>query len=281
MEGTGRRAPIDNAYLVGFGVVVAAQVIGIIAQLGADTPLAESTLVATALVVACMIRIHGFRGTLAFAALIVAIPFGSEFLGLLTGVPYGSYTYVGTPGPYVFGLVPGFILIGWINVAYLSIATTTVGFGRSSLWLAPVDGLVATSWDVIADPIATRAGYWSWSSPGGFYGVPVSNFLGWFLVVTALSLAARWVWAHDFRAPRATSRIAVWLLPAMLLASALQYGIEAVAYGFGFGAAIGLGILLPAVAVAWNRLRRMPQATTAPSPWAPALPVPGAVTAGR
>lgn len=39
-------------------------------------------------------------------------------------------------------------------------------------------------WDLTVDPISsTLQGLWIWTYPGSYFGVPISNFFGWFLVV--------------------------------------------------------------------------------------------------
>ncbi len=258
---------LDRAYLLGFVAIVTVQLFAAVVQLATDIPFTAATVIATAFIVACMLRVHGLWGTISFVGLVIAIPFASEFLGVFTGVPYGAYAYLEAPGPYVLGMVPIFIFIAWIHVGYLAIASTTAALGRSSLWLAPVDGLVATAWDLLVDPVAVRSRFWTWLSPATVYGVPVSNFLGWFLVVTALSLAARWTWARDARAPAAAPRIVLSILPGVLLASGLQFGILATAYGFFWSTVIGLGVLLTTVALAWRRLATTPRERLAPSPW--------------
>src|SRR6266511_1364811 len=269
MEGVPNRSRLDRAYLFAFVGVGAVQLSAAIIQLITSTTVPEATVLASAFVVACMLRTHGLSGTMSFLGLVIAIPFASEFLGVLTGVPYGAYAYLDVPGPYVLGLVPIFIFIAWIHVGYLAIASTTAALGRSSLWLAPIDGLVATAWDLLVDPVAVRSRFWTWLSPATIYGVPVSNFLGWFLVVTALSLAARWTWARDARAPAAAPRVVLANLPGVLLASGLQIGILAAAYGFIGSAVIGLGVLVTTIAVGWRRIGTKPREGLSPSPWIP------------
>lgn len=261
------RSLSDRGYLAGLVGVLTLEAAGVTIQIVTGNPVPVITVVAAAFVVACMLRVHGLWGTMAFAALVFAIPFGSEFVGVLTGVPYGAYAYSGLVGPRLFGLVPVFIFVAWINIAYMAIATTTLGLGRSSLWLAPLDGVLAVAWDAMVDPLAVRAGYWTWAAPNGFYGVPLSNFAGWFLVVTLLSLAARAVWARDARAPARTSRTVAWILPALLLGSSVAFGVLAAASGLAVAAIAGNVVLLPAVAIAWARLARAPQGRSTPNPW--------------
>lgn len=39
-------------------------------------------------------------------------------------------------------------------------------------------------WDLTIDPISsTLQNIWVWVNPGAYFGVPVSNYFGWFLVV--------------------------------------------------------------------------------------------------
>ena len=34
-------------------------------------------------------------------------------------------------------------------------------------------------------------GFWVWEQPGQYFGIPLSNYLGWILVSTLITLAAR------------------------------------------------------------------------------------------
>ena len=269
MERGAPRSSLDRGYLAGLAGVLTLEAAGVVYQLLTGIPVPIVTVAATVLVVACMLRAHGLWGTMAFLVLVLAIPFGSEFLGVLTGFPYGTYAYTSLVGPRVFGMVPVFIFIAWIHIAYLAIATTTLTFGRSSVWLAPLDGLLAVAWDAMVDPLAARAGFWSWQAQGGFYGVPLSNFAGWFLVVTLLSVLARAVWSRDARAPAGTPGSVAAILPALLLGSAASFGVLAWAAGFVFAATLGMGSLILASAAAWTRIARSARGGMAPNPWTP------------
>ncbi len=277
MEGGVPRSLLDRGYLAGLAGVLTLEAAGVAIQVATGVAVPVVTVVAAAFVVACMLRVHGLWGTMAFVVLVVAIPFGSEFLGVLTGFPYGPYAYTDLLGPRLFGIVPVFILIAWLNIGYMAVATTTIARGRSSLWLAPIDGLVAVAYDVVVDPLAVRAGYWAWQGVPILDGVPLSNFVGWFLVVTLLSVVARFVWAHDGRAPAQMPRMLAWILPALLLGSALDFGVLAAFGGLGIAAVAGNVILVPTVAVAWTRLARTPAGRAAPNPWSP----PGRAPAGE
>jgi uncharacterized membrane protein len=50
--------------------------------------------------------------------------------------------------------------------------------------LPALASLVMVSWDLTLDPVASTIGQsWIWRDGGAYFGVPVSNFLGWYLTV--------------------------------------------------------------------------------------------------
>ncbi|WP_207669017.1 carotenoid biosynthesis protein [Clostridium chromiireducens] len=56
----------------------------------------------------------------------------------------------------------------WINVFLVPLIAT----------------FIMVMWDVVMDPItATVNKVWIWEDGGSYFGVPISNYLGWFLVV--------------------------------------------------------------------------------------------------
>ena len=38
--------------------------------------------------------------------------------------------------------------------------------------------------DLYTDPINVRRGIWTWMENGPYFGIPIGNFIGWFLVTT-------------------------------------------------------------------------------------------------
>ncbi len=59
-------------------------------------------------------------------------------------------------------------------------------------YLRPVlDALLALTIDLSMDAIAIRLGFWTWGAAGPWFGVPLSNFYVWFVVVLGYSLLVR------------------------------------------------------------------------------------------
>lgn len=133
---------------------------------------------------------------------------------------------------------------------------------------ALVDGALAVSWDAMVDPLAVRARHWAWVGPGDLYGVPWTNFFGWFVVVALISLIVRAAWTRDAAASARTSRATAFIVPTLLLGSAASFAALAAASGLWISAGIGLRVLSPAVLVARSRVVRMATGVTPPSPWA-------------
>jgi putative membrane protein len=126
-----------------------------------------------------------------------------ENLSIQTGFPFGHYHY--TDGGKIFQ-VPWFIGPAYLATGYLAWVVGSALLGdvrRRSPWLTtigtPVIAAVAmTAWDLALDPTSSTVNHaWIWENGGGFFGVPLVNFLGWtftvylFMQVFALYLRAR------------------------------------------------------------------------------------------
>lgn len=141
-----------------------------------------------------------------------AIFFTSAFLfGLITealAVLYGSYYY--TIPTFFFGLVPLATPISWAIIIYVSYTITNLflyGFGgekpkrTDNLWyfvgllvlLSSIGGLISVNLDMILDPVsvAPQVAQWVWVAGGPYFGVPISNFVVWFLVTAVAILVFR------------------------------------------------------------------------------------------
>jgi len=135
-------------------------------------PLAYASTTALALaVLVYALRRYGVRAWALFA---VAFAFGVavEVLGERTGFPFGAYTYL-APGPALLG-VPLLVPLGWFAFTLIALAVAPRGRAR---WFAP---LALVAWDLGLDPLMVREGFWAFEQ-GQYFGVPWSNFAGWYL----------------------------------------------------------------------------------------------------
>jgi uncharacterized membrane protein len=142
------------------------------------------------------VLVHGsvsyrFRDLVVFAVITVVVSNIFENLSILTGFPFGHYYYTDGLGPKLF-LVP--ILIGpaYLGTGYLSWTLARVILGATeqrlpghSIFTVPLLASFAmVSWDLSFDPTASTINHsWIWLQGGSYFGVPLSNFMGWFLTV--------------------------------------------------------------------------------------------------
>ena len=148
------------------------------------------------------------------------ISLSSELAGTATGYPFGPYAYSGLLGYRIAGLVPFNIPASWFFMLYCSLAIcgrllTARDDARIKWTWAIVAGLVLTAWDVSMDPAMVRTAHWTWHlAPVGqqtalqrlfvsdvFYGMPLSNWMGWMLTGTVvarvmLALVPPTLWAR-------------------------------------------------------------------------------------
>jgi bisanhydrobacterioruberin hydratase len=177
------------------------------------------------------------RGTLSLLAL-SAFGYAIEMTGVLSGFPYGPFYYGDSLGPKVAGLVPYLLPLSWVPLVLGAVAAATPE-GKSTtrrpralhIFSAAV---LLTLVDGILDPGAASLGFWVWPEGGIYYGVPVTNYLGWLfsstLAAAILLALGRGRWGRVTPPPG--------LLDSLLVALAFWVGV-AIFSGLFFPAALG------------------------------------------
>ncbi len=181
--------------------------------------------------------LYGWRGILMFVAITLAIGNAFENLGVRTSFPYGHYYFTDLMGPKLLA-VPVLLGLAYVGMAYLSwtLAGVIVGkaeldlTGRRVVTLPLIAALIMVAWDLSQDPVwSTVLHAWIWLDGGVYFGVPITNFLGWYLTVYVIfQLFALYIRARSSPAKP---------LPA-------RYGREAVLF-YAVSAAGNLLLILP------------------------------------
>jgi len=133
------------------------------------------------------------------ALLIIAglIGFLSEIVGVITSFPYGEYEYTDKLGIKIFD-VPIVLICAWIIVS--SFALDLISFLKLKKIFFPfVFASITTYYDLLIDPLMSGPlNYWVWRTESeGFYGVPLENFFGWFLVSLFISILPWKTWSNS------------------------------------------------------------------------------------
>jgi putative membrane protein len=135
-------------------------------------------------------RTHRLRGILVFAGFCILIGNTTENLSISTGFPFGHYFFLELMGPKLFQ-VPILLGLAYIGMAYVSwvLGTLIAGRSRSLLAIPLTASFIMVAWDVAQDPVwSTVLHGWVWRDGGHWFGVPFSNYLGWYLTVFLIYL---------------------------------------------------------------------------------------------
>jgi uncharacterized membrane protein len=150
-------------------------------------------------------RFGARRALLLFVAA-VSIALSSELAGTITDLPFGPYDYTQMLGYRIGGEVPYPIPISWYYMLFASLAITAriarVDDTSGTKWRwALIAGAVLTAWDVPMEVHMTvvQPAHWVWRLEtlpawvpdwlGGplFYGMPLTNWIGWYLTGVVIS----------------------------------------------------------------------------------------------
>ena len=112
-----------------------------------------------------------------------------ERVGTATGVPFGRYEYTGALRPQL-GHVPALVPLAWFAMAVPAreVAHAVAGARSTAGTRVFVGAAALTAWDLFLDPQMVGEGYWVWARRGVYRGIPLGNYLGWF--VTGLGVMA-------------------------------------------------------------------------------------------
>lgn len=148
----------------------------------------------------------------------------SELLGTTTGFPFGEYLYTFWLGPKLLDHVPYFIPPSWFALAIIThdLASRLTERRLGRILLA---SLFMVLWDVSLDPAMSRAfPFWTYPEGGFFYGMPLSNWLGWFGVSAVIIAGYEWLGGGPPPQSRWAAPMFLWncLFPLLL---SLFYGL--------------------------------------------------------
>jgi uncharacterized membrane protein len=156
----------------------------------------------------------GLRTTLLFTVLTYCVSLACEWSSVHNGFPFGLYHYIdATRGREIW--IAGVPFMDSLSFTFLGFASYTVALLIASpLYRRGMDLRVLDTWrirrsprvwlmaavfmvmvDMVVDPLSVRGDKWFlgkifwYDPPGPHFGVPISNYLGWFFVaVIAVAL---------------------------------------------------------------------------------------------
>ena len=119
-----------------------------------------------------------------------------EAVGAKTGFPFGRYRYTSLLQPQALS-VPVLIPLAWTMMLIPAWGITSAILGqrtpgaRHAIVFTLISALAFTAWDFYLDPYMVAGGLWIWDQPGGYFGIPWSNFLGWLISAALITAVSR------------------------------------------------------------------------------------------
>lgn len=199
----------------------------------------------------------GGRGAMVFTSWAWAVAFTAEYSSTRTGVPFGLYHYTEwTRGQELYlANVPFMDSLSFSFLAYGAFSLARLVLRRSrGLRVLALSGVLMMLLDVVIDPVAVRGDRWFlgrifyYPEEGVYFGVPLSNFLGWAVVGWIIVGGYSWLF-HPAAPPRPVRPLG----GAVLYYGVLVFNL-AVSWWIGEFLLLGAGILLHAAAalVLWS-----------------------------
>jgi putative membrane protein len=182
----------------------------------------------------------GTRRTLIFFVAATTISLSMELLGTSTGFPFGPYAYTDFLGYKILGHVPFSIPLSWFYMGFtayvlasLLVARTT--WRRQTLWSLLLGAYFLTVWDLSLDPSMASGHmavqFWVWYTPGPYFGMPISNLVGWTITGLIYMAVSRFFWRSNL----STQSLVAWL----------PFGVYAANTGFAIVLTVSYGIWPP------------------------------------
>ncbi len=188
----------------------------------------------------------GPRKTLIFFIASTTISLSMELIGTSTGFPFGPYSYTNFLGIKILDHVPYSIPLSWFYMGFTSYILASVIVPRllefrhantkkqpplssqtsrkETLWSLVLGAYFLTVWDLALDPAMASNNlplhFWIWHQSGPYFGMPISNLVGWSVTGLAFMGVSRLLWRMNLD----PKRIIVWL-PFCMYAANIGFAV--------------------------------------------------------
>lgn len=172
---------------------------------------------------------YGWKNMIIFFIVTWIVSNFFESLSIATGIPFGHYHYT-MAGPRIvnvpLAIMPTYFGMGYMSFNIAEILTDQYDKklkGIQTFFIPFIGSFVMVMWDLIMDPSASTIYHrWIWHDGGNYFGVPLLNYLGWFLVVYIfMQIFAIWLAKFDTREIEPNTNKAFWIEPVIV------YGLQA------------------------------------------------------
>lgn len=113
--------------------------------------------------------------------------------------------------------------------------------------LVVLDAALVTIIDLFMDPIQVHDGSWRWLDGGAYFGIPIGNFIGWFITAAIVLGIFRLI---EYFLPEKSEKKdpSMMILPTILYGIlAITFSISAIQFGLYRLVVIGASLMFPVV----------------------------------
>lgn len=103
-----------------------------------------------------------------------------ETFAILTGFPYGNFSYSEKIGLKLFETTPWTVPFAWVPLV-LGTMSIAQKITNKPISIIMTSTLLLLCTDFVLDPGAVILDFWKYDNGGFFYNVPLSNFFGWII----------------------------------------------------------------------------------------------------
>lgn len=202
----------------------------------------------------------GIKRSVLFILLASGTGWIMETIGLKYGTVFGG-RYIYEANQWMIGMVPLSVVLYWAVFIYTgySIVCSFLywSYKRKPIVsddpfyqiipLVLLDAALVTIIDLFMDPIQVQSGAWQWLDGGIYFGIPIGNFIGWFITTIIVVGTFRLI---EYFIPVKTEKkdSSIFILPTVAYGMlAISYSISAIQFGLYTLIIIGLSLMLPIV----------------------------------
>jgi uncharacterized membrane protein len=225
----------NKSIFLGLGLIILLNYFQFIVTNNSDEPSGPLLSILNPVLVSVFVFWHGFyryglKNMFLFFVLVFVVGWTFETMSIFTGFPFGWYNYTDQFGPKIgevpFMIMPAYFAFGYLSWTIASVLTDNYQnkIEKSSLLVLPITAsFIMAAWDLSGDIIWSTVGnYWTWTNGGELYGVPVTNYLGWYFVVFIFFFIFSLYMKNpkEFQPKPITKNKWYWILPAVMYFSA-------------------------------------------------------------
>ncbi len=131
-------------------------------------------------------REFGIYKTIIHIVVLSSISLFIEYRGLITGMPYGFFSYNTAIPNQIQHILPWTVGLSYIPLLYGAVGSAYY-FSKKPFQVLLLSVTFLLIIDIVIDPAAVSIGMWTYATHGWYYGVPFQNFIGWIVSSTITS----------------------------------------------------------------------------------------------